>query len=281
MPIDKQTVTRLAKAHPHSAAILRAFVPLLNARMKLVETLAAPELPPLDTAAFAQGKPWVPAVDIPLGQDFLKKAPQALAKAAAKGLPEQAEGFTALGEYLVKHPAEAAALTGMQLEGRPRAIVTWSKKHGFDRNVATLLAAHLAGAAAALARRAVGETKLPEWRHARCPICGGAAHAYVIRGKEGARYLQCGLCGFEYRWSRTACSACGREDPKKLPYFFIENHPEHQAEACESCRSYLLGLDARTLADSAPLELHVLCMLPLDALMQEKGYAPPSASVNG
>ncbi len=278
MPITTQAVNRLAKEYPHSAAILRAFVPLLNARMKLVETLAAPKFPPLDAPAFAQGKPWVPAVDLPLGPDFLKKAPKALAKACAKGFPERLDGFAALSAFLGKNPDEAAALTRMYLGGQSRKIDAWAKKHGLDKDLAGLLAAHLAGTAAALAGRAAGETKLPAWKSARCPVCGGGAHAYAIRGKEGARFLQCGLCGFEYRYSRTACSACGKEAPKDLPYFFIEDHPEYQAEACEQCRSYLLGLDARALDDSIPLELHLLCMLPLDALMQDKGFSPPAAA---
>ncbi len=277
MPISQQVVTRLAKAHPHSAAVLRAFVPLFKARQKLAETLQAPELPPLDAAAFAQGKPWVPAVDLPFGRDFLKKAPKALATAAAKGFPEQAEGLKALGAFLGNNPDEAGALARMHLEGRPRKIGSWAKKRGFERDLATLLAAYLAGTAAALVRRAAEGTTLPDWKQPRCPICGGTAHAFAVRGKEGARFLQCGLCGFEYRFSRTACSACGRESPKDLPYFYFENQPEEQAEACETCRSYLLGLDERNLADIPPLELQLLCMLPMDAMMQEKGWSPPPA----
>lgn len=276
MPTAPQIVTRLAKAHPHSAAILRAFAPLLAARNKLVETLAPPVLPALDTATFLQGKPWMEATELPLGDDLLKKAPKTLAGAAAKGLPAQAEAFTALGAFLAKQPDEAAALIRMRLAGSPRKVAAWAKKHGYDKPVAELLAAHLAGTAAAVVARAAKGATLPAWNKGRCPVCGGPAHAYVLHGKEGARFLQCGLCGFEYRFSRTACAFCEREAPKDLPYFFLEDHPEHQAEACESCRSYLLGLDARAQDGSTPLELHVLCMLPLDALMQEKGFSPPA-----
>ncbi len=274
MPVSREEIQRLAKANPYSAAALRLFAPLLNARIKLIEMLAPPALPPLDATAFAGGKPWMESANLPLGADLLRKAPKALTAAAAKIFPEEREAVATLGSYLAANPTEVENLVRAGLGARRPSLASWGKRRGFPRNVVEFFSAQLAAVTAGVAARAARDTELPSWGRNRCPICGGAAHAYALRGREGVRFLECGLCGFEYRFSRTACSACGKESSENLSYFFLEDHPERQAEACKSCHSYLLGLDAREMVKTLPLAVYLLCMLPLDALMQDKGFAP-------
>ncbi len=278
MPVTREEVQRLAKANPYSAAALRLFAPLLNVRIKLIETLNPPALPPLDATAFAGGKPWMDFTSLPLEADLLKKAPKALTAAADKIFPEAREAMAALGSHLAANPAEAENLVRVGLGARRPPLGSWAKKRGFPRDVVEFFSAQLAAVAAGLAAQAARDTELPSWGRNRCPICGGAAHAYALRGQEGIRFLECGLCGFEYRFSRTACSACGKESSENLSYFFLEAHPERQAEACKSCHSYLLGLDAREMVKTLPLAVYLLCMLPLDALMQDKGFALASSA---
>jgi FdhE protein len=95
-----------------------------------------------------------------------------------------------------------------------------------------------------------------------------------LRGKEGKRWLQCSLCGHEWIFSRTSCPLCGQDSPKDLPLFFLEHNPRERAEACRRCGRYLLGIDMREFIDAVPPELLLLCMTPLDLLVQEKGFVP-------
>jgi hypothetical protein len=94
MNIPKPVLERLMEQHPHSQEILSGFLPLFAAQDALAETLPAPELPRLDTASFALGKPWLPALDMAdglyLDQAFLAAAPGAIAEAAAGSAGEGA-----------------------------------------------------------------------------------------------------------------------------------------------------------------------------------------------
>ena len=56
--------------------------------------------------------------------------------------------------------------------------------------------------------------------------------------------------------------------------FFFELNQREKGEACNLCKRYLLSVDMREFADDIPLELQLLCMMPLDAVMQENGFIP-------
>ncbi len=276
MSIPKAAVTLLAKTHPHSAAILKAFTPLLEAQDSLAESLPPPVLPALDQASFAQGKAWVLPVDtasnVFLDDAFIKAAPKKIAAAAAKGLPAMKEEIRALGAFLSKNSDACCELALFCLQKRMNKIKAWAKKHGQNEAAASLFAVHMAGAAARRVARAACGNSLPAWKKGYCPICGSRPHATFLTGTEGQRFLQCSMCRHEWRFSRSVCPVCEQESFKELPVFFLEDHKEERAEACEACKHYLLGLDMRALSGDTPLELFVLCMMPLDLLMQEKGY---------
>lgn len=278
MNIAKAVVTRLAKQHPHSAAILKAFVPLLEAQNTLAEELPAPELPKLDTAAFAQGKPWLPALTtdpaLYLDEVFLKAAPKKITSAAAKGLPEIKEEIRAIGAFLGKNKDAARELAAFRLKGAMPKIKTWAKNNEFNADAATLFAIHLAGAAAKRVEKAAASVALPTWGKSYCPICGSRPHGSCLKTKEGKRFLQCSLCRHEWGFSRTTCPVCEQDSPLDLPLFFLEDQKFERAEGCNKCKHYILSLDMRELLDDAPLELYLLCMMPLDVLMAEKEYIP-------
>jgi FdhE protein len=268
----------MRKLHPHSAAMLKAFVPLLEAQNALAEALRAPVLPDLDRAAFAQGKAWMPAVSaeasLYFDRAFLKAAPKKLVSAAARGLPELKERLKSLGGCLAAHPEEAANLALLHVRGTPRKLGAWAKKHEQDANAVSLLALHLAAAAARRLEREARKLVLPPWNKGHCPICGCRPHGGFLRGKEGKRWLQCSLCRHEWMFSRTSCPVCAQDDTRNILVFFTEDMKYERAEACKLCRHYLLSVDMRELTGDAPFELYLLCMLPLDQLMQEDGYIP-------
>lgn len=278
MSIPKALVSRLVKQHPECEELLTAFVPLLEAQRALAEKLPALELPPLDRAAFAQGKAWLPVtdavLDVYLDKDFVKAAPAKIAAAAAKGLTGIGEEAKRLGGFLGKEPALCRELAAMGLRGESKKIKSWAKKQGFGAELCLLFALHLSGAAALRVARAAGTFVLPDWMRNTCPVCGSPAHGSFLKGKEGKRYLQCSLCRYEWQFSRTTCPVCGQDSPSDLPLFFLEERRFERGEACDKCNHYLLGLDVREMSDAPPLELFFLCMAPLDMLMQEKGFTP-------
>jgi FdhE protein len=158
-------------------------------------------------------------------------------------------------------------------------IAQWAEKYGQDEALVTLMAAHLGGAAARRAAWAAQKMTLPLWSEPLCPICGGRPHGSSIKGKEGKRYLHCSLCRHEWLFSRTTCPACRQDSPQEAELFFFEDSKQMRAEVCTICKHYLLCVDTRELLDDTPVELFLLCMMPLDLLMQEKKYIPLSPGV--
>lgn len=282
MSIPKAVVTRLAKQHPHSAAILQAFVPLLDAQNDLAEELPLPVLPVLDTVAFAEGKPWLPALtaeaSVYLDDAFMGAAPKKLIAAAIKGFPDIKEDLRALGNYFAKNADGCFDLAALRLQGKTAKIKNWAKEKGLHADAALLLAQHLAGTAARRVDRATKNTVLPPWSRSYCPVCGSRPHGSYLKNKEGNRFLQCSLCRHEWSFSRTTCPVCEQNDPKELPIFFIEDKKYERAEGCNVCKHYLLGLDMRELSEDTPLELYLLCMMHLDILMGEKELVPVAAA---
>lgn len=278
MTIDKTLLTRLTRQHPHSAAVLKAFAPLLDAQNILAGTLAPPAIPPLDRAAFALGKAWLDTVDadpdLYLDAPLLRGAPKKIAAAAGKGLPEIKEQCKALGALLEKDAALTRELALFNLRKTPGKIAAFAQQHGCNPDVAALISLHLAAAAARRVERAAAVYVLPAWQRGYCPICGSRPHGSCLREKEGRRFLQCSLCRHEWPFSRTTCPACNQDSPQELPLFFLEERKYERAEGCNICKHYLLGVDMRELAGNDPLELYLLCMMPLDLLMQEKGFKP-------
>jgi len=274
---SKALIRRLTAEHPHSAAILKAFVPLWEARNFLAERLPPPPMPAgPDALSFSRGKAWLDvknghAQDY-LDEAFLKAAPAKILAAAVKGFPDIREALRALRDHLKKNKEEVAALAQFRLTGNMCASAAWSARHGQDRHATMLAATHLALAAAQRLARAAAT--LPPWNMRHCPLCGSLPHASILRGKEGKRFLQCSLCGREWAFSRTACPVCGQDSPKEMRLFFLEQKPQERAEACKICKRYLLGIDMRESAGDMPPDLRLLCMVHLDMMMQEAGFAP-------
>ena len=112
-------------------------------------------------------------------------------------------------------------------------------------------------------------------RRGRCPFCGGAP--WVSARREGStmegarRNLACSLCGGEWPFGRILCPACFEDDPRKLPSFQTEHHPQVRIEACETCRRYVKSIDLSEDARPIP-EVDDLVSLSMDLWALEQGF---------
>jgi formate dehydrogenase accessory protein FdhE len=111
-----------------------------------------------------------------------------------------------------------------------------------------------------------------------CPRCGGrpqvsflpaAAEALV----SGPRMLQCCRCGESWIHQRMTCANCGEQSTTKLPIFADgERFPHLRADACETCRRYVITVDLRKDPEAVPI-VDELVALPLDLDVRERGFA--------
>ncbi len=108
----------------------------------------------------------------------------------------------------------------------------------------------------------------------RCPCCGSAAGVGRRRSAESqgaVRTLLCALCGLEWATPRIRCPACSEAEPKKLPSFTSERHPNVRIEACESCRRYVKTIDT-SLDERILPEVDDLLSLALDLWARAEGF---------
>jgi len=90
---------------------------------------------------------------------------------------------------------------------------------------------------------------------------------------SGPRMLLCCRCGESWVHQRMTCPGCGEQATSKLPIFAdAERFPHLRADACESCRTYVITIDLRKEAGAVPV-VDELVALPLDLYVQARGFA--------
>jgi FdhE protein len=111
------------------------------------------------------------------------------------------------------------------------------------------------------------------WWKGYCPICGSEPFMAKMK-EEGARFLVCSSCGYEWRFSRLKCPFCENADHEKLRYFYTEKEGKvYRIDVCEKCKRYIKTVDTNELdADVIPL-IEDAGSLYLDVLAQQEGYS--------
>jgi FdhE protein len=193
-----------------------------------------------------------------------------------------------VARQVMKEVAEATVAAG------PPALAAAVQERLADGDLGPLVAAWLAGepqppveqylarAASAPVLEALGPAAGEACRgpagDAGCPRCGGLPQvSYLSESPEalvsGPRMLQCCRCAESWVHPRLTCVGCGEQTTAKLPIFAdADRFPHLRADACESCRRYVITVDLRKDADAVPV-VDELIALPLDLYVQERGFA--------
>ena len=117
------------------------------------------------------------------------------------------------------------------------------------------------------------------WEAGRCPVCM-AQPAVSWLGDNGRRRVSCSYCGTTGYVDRSACPVCQAVDASKQNVLVFEREEGFNINTCDLCRSYVKTLDAGMIVRLTP-ELADLVSLPLDIVVQEKGYARRSPNPVG
>jgi FdhE protein len=131
-----------------------------------------------------------------------------------------------------------------------------------------------------------GALSAPAGDARHCPSCGGlpqlafTAHANDPLVTAPLR-LCCARCGGSWPGARLCCAACGEVDTARLCSFTADEHLPHlRADACQSCRRYLVHVDLRRDPAAVP-EVDELAALPLDLHAQEQGFGKVVGNLMG
>lgn len=106
-----------------------------------------------------------------------------------------------------------------------------------------------------------------------CPVCGSTPLASVIEaaaGRQGSRFLCCGLCQTHWNYTRIQCAHC--VSTKGIAYHHVEGGSKAvRAETCEECRTYTKALYLEEAPDAEPVA-DDLATLALDILVGDAGW---------
>ena len=174
-------------------------------------------------------------------------------------------------------PALAAVVQDRLRDGSPAELVNrWLAGERQDA-----VDEYLARAASAPVLEALGPAAAQAWPGERaertCPRCGGLPQlSYLTDAGEtlvsGPRLLLCCRCGESWAHQRMTCAGCGEESTSKLPIFAdAERFPHLRADACETCKRYVITIDLRKEPQAVPV-VDELVALPLDLYVKERGF---------
>jgi len=261
----EEIITQVRTKHPEQAPVIDSLAPVARLHVAFLEEAR--------TSGGQPGKPYT--VDqLPVDTDTALNMVERLAVALSQGFPQFTDCFQAAAQALAHRPSPIRSLCRAVLteDGEKLVAFAHSRHLPTENPAADCLRMLLLQTARALAARASLRVRQEESRHDRraCPCCGSAPDLGIIHGQEGKRLLHCSLCGHMWQYSRTACAFCGQDKANNLDLIFEEGRREEWAEHCNTCGSYLLGVDIRAL--DVPLELAyylTLGMGHLDALMQQ------------
>ncbi|MBU1004039.1 MAG: formate dehydrogenase accessory protein FdhE [Proteobacteria bacterium] len=278
---------RLGAQKESLRTILDAFEPLLLAQEHMRGALLTAGLMAVtpDTDAFSRGMPIM--VDRPLG-DWA----DAFLASARKIFPVMAQAFPGIsgGLGLVLHNLETGMLDPAPLmeacvSGDDVTIRSLARKLTLNPKVLALAGAYALRPILQVCGREAQEAMAEHnWDHGYCPVCGGLPHVALLKQSgvddpflksHGAeRWLSCSRCITQWKFKRHACPHCGNEENDTLEYFQPQDNTAERADLCKACGHYLVTLDVRDCVEEPVPDVAALGLIPLDIIMQDKGYTP-------
>jgi len=109
------------------------------------------------------------------------------------------------------------------------------------------------------------------WEQGRCPVCSGQP-ALLSNGPDNPTQLHCSYCGTTGTPVSVGCPVCLKDDDQKRSRLTFDGEEGFLITTCDHCRSYVKTVDAAVLRHATP-DVADLMSLPLDLVVQEKGYA--------
>jgi FdhE protein len=152
-------------------------------------------------------------------------------------------------------------------------IATLSEKLGVKKDVLSFLARNsVKPIFEAYAKEVSSHVDQERWWKGYCPICGSEPLIAELR-EEGARFLVCSSCDYEWRFNRLKCPFCENDNHEKLRYFYTEKEGKtYRVDVCEKCKRYIKTIDTKELGEDIIPLIEDAGTLHLDILAQNEGY---------
>ncbi len=196
--------------------------------------------------------------------------------------PQPPEGLTSFTRGKLRDDEWLAAFKEAYLTGKSRNFAHQSRAAGLEPDLGTLIA-HTS-LAPFYWKQAAGvrpQLSLSQVASGACPVCGARPIMGFIRAEDGARVLECSLCGTRWGAPRMACAFCRTQDRTKLRYHFVEGDSARRVYVCDSCKGYLKVTDMSGHAGDLVIALEDMATAYLDEVARERGYRRACNTVFG
>lgn len=282
-----QDLEQLSARNESLRTILTAFEPVLLTQEHMRHALVVAGLTAMepDPEAFTRGVPMM--VDKEYG-DYA----DAFLAVSCKLFPVMARAFPAISGELgdILHNMEAGLLNpALLMEACISGDATSFRRQARQRSLKARILDLSTGFVLRPILQACGREVSPKlggfgWQRGYCPVCGGMPHVAMLKksgdddaflkSHGGQRWLSCSRCAIQWRYKRHACPHCGNEEDGTLEYFQPRGDSTERADLCKACGHYLVTLDVRDRSCEPEPDVAALELIPLDAVMQKKGYSP-------
>jgi FdhE protein len=118
-----------------------------------------------------------------------------------------------------------------------------------------------------------------DWEEGRCPVCSGRSSLVSVAGGNMRRF-HCSFCGAAGHGTSAGCPVCLTSDPAKQGLLMFEGEEGFSVHTCGVCVSYVKIIEEDILSNMTA-DLADLLSLPLDIVVQEKGFKRPSPNPLG
>ena len=123
------------------------------------------------------------------------------------------------------------------------------------------------------------DLNISTWEEGRCPVCSAKPSLSSI-DKERPRQLYCSFCGTHGFSDHAGCPLCMNSETAKMKLLTFDGEEGYRIDTCDACGSYIKTVEAEHLNSMTP-DVADLLSLPLDIVVQEKGYVRHSPNPIG
>jgi FdhE protein len=164
--------------------------------------------------------------------------------------------------------------------GNGEFITALSKKLGIKKDVLVFLAKNsIKPIFEGYAKELGNYVDQERWWKGYCPICGSEPFMAELK-EEGARYLVCSSCSFEWRFNRLKCPFCENDNHEKLRYFYAEQEGRtYRIDVCDVCKRYIKTIDTAQMGVEVIPILEDAGTLFLDVLARNEGFTKEGISL--
>ncbi len=271
---------------PEMGEAATAFVSLMAAGSGLaLEDGTWPPFSEVDAETFSQG---IPLLTGSFGKEFEQiflESAAVMLPALAKAFPSVKSQAMAVNAALEDSPGFAAGCIKAVLAQEEKNLDSLSEMVSVPAPALFFLLQEVARPCLRLAESRLGAMADNDlWFKGYCPVCGMRPDVGYLKEKDntsefliskaGRLWLNCSMCGHQWRFMRVVCPSCGQEDHKRLEVLSSDAKPHERIHVCLDCKRYLPVMDLTSFGGPFNPAVAPLSLAYLDILAQEKGYRP-------